>query len=98
MAKILLLIGDSNVGRWHLRLGEPYMPVMDFAPAHNSEELANALQQIRPTYQMVVFASLTNIIVSTGSEATGGRIARLEAIETVIKNTLLMLRYFFKVL
>lgn len=93
MSRILLLIGDSNVRRWHLNLGEPYLPVFDFAPAHNSEELAAALEQVSPTYQMVVFAGLTNIIVSAGSEATGGRMDRLAAIGAAIKKTLISLRY-----
>lgn len=95
MSRILLLLGDSNVRRWHLNLGEPYLPVMDFVPSHNSEELSAALEQVRPSYQMVVFAGLTNIIVSAGSEATGGQIARLEAIQTAIRTTLTAIRCVF---
>lgn len=92
MSKILLLIGDSNVRRWHTRLGDSYLPVMDFVPAHNSEELEAALEHIRPTYQMVVFAGLTNIIVGSGSDVSGGRLERLEAIETALRTTLASLR------
>lgn len=77
------------MGRWSTHLGESYLSVMDYVPAHNSEELASALGQIRSSYQMVVFSGLTNIIVKAGSEVFGGRLDRLEAIEKSIKATLM---------
>lgn len=91
MSKILLLLGDSNVRRWYTSIGESYLPVVEYAPVHNSEELPAALAQIQPTYQMVVFAGLTNIIVGAGSSATD-RFSRLEAIETALKATLTAIR------
>lgn len=91
MSKILLLIGDSNVRRWITNIGDPYLPVFDYVPACNAEELPGALAQVRSSYQMVVFAGLTNIIVGAGSTATN-RFSRLEAMTTAVRATLTALR------
>lgn len=91
MSKTVLLIGDSNVRRWITKIGDPYLSVVDFVPCLNSEELPAAMSQIRPSYQVVVFAGLTNIIVGAGSGCSD-RFSRLEAIETAIKATFTTIR------
>lgn len=83
MSKQLLLMADSNVRRWLPRLGDPYHQVMDYTPVHNLDELPSSIAKINSSYKMVVFAGLTNIIVSAGS-ASRSRHERLEAISKAI--------------
>lgn len=83
MAKILLLVGDSNVKRWITHLGDPYQAIMDFAPAHNSEELPTALAKVTSSYQMVSIACLTNVIVGAGTTAASPS-ERMEKIQTAL--------------
>ena len=91
MSKILLLIGDSNVSRWIPHIGDAYLPMVEYVSARNTEELPAALRQINPSYKMVVFAGLSNIIVGCGSDLSG-RFQHLEAVVTVIKKTFATLR------
>lgn len=95
MSKIFLLLGDSNVRRWIPNLGGHYRSIMEFVPAHNTLELSNALTKINSSYQTVIFAGLTNILVGAASEATTNS-DRLEAISQSLNATLTSLRYLFK--
>lgn len=91
MSRLLLLLGDSNVGRWVPHLGTPYLPIFNYLPVHNSTELGSALSQVQSSYQMVVFAGLTNILVSATAGAPNDRFIRLEKLETAIRETLITL-------
>jgi hypothetical protein len=86
--KELLLIGDSNVERNILHTGRLYCQLAESLPARNISELSSAVGQIQPSkHKAVVFAMLTNIIVSSGnSVATLDPSARLIAVETCLKN------------
>lgn len=87
MSKLLLLLGDSNVCRWVPHLGAPYLPIFDYHPVHNMQELGSALKQVKSSYQMVVFAGLTNILIASASNTPNNRFVRLEKLETAIKET-----------
>lgn len=91
MSKILLLIGDSNVKRWITHLGDPYQAAMDFAPAHNAEELPTALAKVNASYQMVSIACLTNIIVGAGADVISSS-ERMEKIQTAVSAVLQIIK------
>lgn len=91
MSKILLLIGDSNVRRWIPRLCATYQQLVSFAPAHNRDELPSALAQVNNSYQMVVFAGLSNILSTAGAEAQNN-VDRLEKLEVAISDVIGLLR------
>jgi hypothetical protein len=86
--KELLLIGDSNVERNILHTGRLYCQLADSIPARNITELSNTVNQIQHSkHKVVVFAMLTNLIVSAGnSVATLDPSARLMAVEACLKN------------
>lgn len=88
MSKILLLLGDSNVSRWIPHLGAPYLPILDYHPIMKADDLGSALAQVKPSYQMVVFAGLTNILVSSVAGAPNDRFTRLGRLEAAIRETL----------
>ena len=83
MSKILLLAGDSNVKRWIPHLCETYQKFVSFAPAHNLEELPSAMSHVTNSYQMVVYAGLSNIIVNAGDGASN-LVDRMERISAAI--------------
>jgi hypothetical protein len=64
----VLIVGDSNVRRHLFRTGRSYAQAADCAQARNLDEFAEACQKISPdNYKLVVFAMLTNIVVTAGS-------------------------------
>jgi hypothetical protein len=66
--KELLIIGDSNIERNILHTGRLYCELAESVPARNLEELSRAVDQIQPNrHKVVVFAMLTNLVISTGN-------------------------------
>jgi hypothetical protein len=86
--KELLIIGDSNVERNILHTGRLYCQLAESLPTRNFTELSTAVNHIQPTkHKVVVFAMLTNLIISAGnSVATLDNSARLIAVEASLKN------------
>jgi hypothetical protein len=86
--KELLIIGDSNVERNILHTGRLYCQLAESVPARSITELNNAVNQIRPDkHKVVVFAMLTNLVVSAGSSvATLDPSAHLIAVEACLKS------------
>jgi len=66
-AREFLLIGDSNVRRFYNKLGLQAHNV-SFVQARSMEEVTSAMGSVNPTYTFIVFACLTNLIVSAGDE------------------------------
>jgi hypothetical protein len=66
--KELLIIGDSNVERNILHTGRLYCQLAESVPAQNLNELGQAVVHIQPNkHKAVVFAMLTNIVISAGN-------------------------------
>jgi len=87
-SKPILIVGDSNVERNLLRSGRLYSQQCDSVLARNLNELAVALTGLQPnTYQMVIFAMLSNIVISAGNSAQSPDLqARLDAIDSCLKS------------
>jgi hypothetical protein len=85
--KSLLLIGDSNVERNILHTGRLYCDEAESVPARNQNELHAALRLIQPNkHKLVVFAMLTNLVISAGNLAPSTDLrSRLTAIESYLK-------------
>ncbi len=86
--KELLIIGDSNIERNILHTGRLYCEMAESVPARNLEELSRAVEQIQPNkHKVVVFAMLTNLVISAGSAIPTLDISpRLVAIEACLKS------------
>ncbi len=85
--KELLIIGNSNIERNILHTGRLYCQLAESVPARNLQELSNAVSQIQPNkHKVVVFAMLTNLIVSAGNSiSTIDPSPRLIAVESCLK-------------
>jgi hypothetical protein len=85
--KSLLIIGDSNVERNILHTGRLYCEEAESVPARNQNEFNSALKRIQPNkHKLVVFAMLTNFVVSAGNSAPSADLpTRLTAIESYLK-------------
>jgi len=86
--KELLIIGDSNVERNILHTGRLYCQLAESVPARNLLELSRAVGQIQPNkHKVVIFAMLTNLIVSTGNAVSAMDLSpRIIAIEACLKS------------
>ena len=69
MSREFLIIGDSNVRRFHLKLGTQLKDV-EFVQARTIEEVTGSLQAINTAYKFVVFAFITNLIVTASEEGS----------------------------
>ena len=67
MSREVLIIGDSNVRRFYNKLGRQ-VKLLEFVQARDIDEIASALQSINPSYKVVVFAFITNLITNSGEE------------------------------
>ena len=90
MSRELLLIGDSNVRRFYSKLGSQ-VQLLEFAQARSLEELNTAIQTVKASYKIVVFAFITNLIVNCGEE-NPNPIDRAEALEDLFHTTISMIR------
>jgi hypothetical protein len=62
-----LIIGDSNIRRNLSRAGKLYAQTTDCGLARNLAEFTAVCQQLEPgKYKAVIFAMMTNILVSAG--------------------------------
>jgi len=86
MGKDFLIIGDSNVQRFYTRMGLTAQS-LDFIRACNVEEVKKSFDSIRNTYKFIVFAFLTNLIVTAGEDGAGPT-ERLSAIESLFNEIL----------
>ena len=84
-----LIIGDSNVRHFYLKLGLQAQN-LDFVQARNLSETDVALGSIKTAYKFVVFAFLTNLIVAAGEEGSNP-VDRLSAIEDLFNSITQML-------
>jgi hypothetical protein len=86
-SKELLLIGDSNVERNLLHTGRLYCLQSESIPARNLSEFHQVLAHLQPNkYKIVVFAMLTNIVISAGNSVSANQpAARLLTIEACLK-------------
>jgi len=92
MAKDFLLIGDSNVTRNYTRLGYQAQNVT-VVSAKNQSEVEQAVKEaIKASYKIIVFACLTNIIISSG-ESGSNDADRLTSISDVLNTFIMLLRY-----
>lgn len=91
MSKIYLLLGDSNIKKCIPRLGGYYFTSSTYVPVHNIHELHPALDKVTDSYQTVIFAGVTNILIAAGSDSIND-VDRLEAINTSINEVLTLLR------
>lgn len=86
MTKDLLIIGDSNVTRNYTRLGYQAQSV-SVVQARNRAEVLEGLNSIKNTFKIVVFACLTNLIISSGEEGSSAP-ERLTAIAECLNGLL----------
>jgi len=85
MAKDFLIIGDSNVTRNYTRLGYQVQSLA-VVPARNLSEVTQALKEsIKSTYKIIVFACLTNLIISC-ADAGSSTAERLSAISDLFNS------------
>ena len=89
MSREVLLIGDSNVRRFYSKLGNQ-VKNLDFVQARSTEELAIALQSVQVTYKFVIFAFITNLIITAGEEGCQPQ-TRLNAITELFSTTIPLL-------
>ena len=85
--KEVLLLGDSNVRNSYNRLGLQVQRLNEFIQIRSLDELTTGLPRINSSYQVIVFAFLTNLIIATGDGAHSGP-ERLSLIEDTF-NTLI---------
>jgi hypothetical protein len=85
--KELLIFGDSNVERNLSGTGRLYCSQTDSVPARNLTEFHQALSQLPPNkYRIVIFAMMTNIVISAGnSVSANNNYDRIKTIETCVK-------------
>lgn len=92
MVKDFLIIGDSNVTRHYTRLGYQVQNV-SVVSARNDQEVNQALRDaINSSYKIVVFAFLTNLIISSG-ESGSTNPDRLSAITDLFNNIIPLIWY-----
>jgi hypothetical protein len=86
--KELLILGDSNIERNLLHTGRLYCELAESVPARNLAELGAAISHIDPSkHKVVIFAMLTNIVVSAGNAvSTLDLSVRLTAVEACLKS------------
>ena len=85
-----LIIGDSNVRRFYHKLGLQSHN-LTFVQARSFEEVGAAMSAIGPTYKFVVFAFITNLIVTAGEECAD-HVDRSNAIEELFTSLLQVVR------
>ena len=85
-----LIVGDSNVRRFHSRLGLQSHN-LDFVQARSMEEAITAVNSVLPTYKFVIFAFITNLIVSAGDECANP-VDRLASVDELFNTLLQLLR------
>ena len=83
-----MIIGDSNVERNILHTGRLYCEEAESVPARNLHEFHSALHLIQPNkHKLVVFAMMTNLVISAGSTISSANLpSRLAAINTFLKD------------
>ncbi len=88
--KEILIVGDSNIERNLLHTGRLYCEHAESVAARNIVEFNNALSQIQADkYKVVVFAMMTNLVVSAGDSVPSLSLApRLTAVETCLKSVI----------
>jgi hypothetical protein len=86
-AKELLIFGDSNVERNLSGTGRLYCSQVESVPARNLTEFHQALSQLQPNkYRIVVFAMMTNIVISAGNSVSANdTYSRIKTIEACVK-------------
>jgi len=77
-----LIVGDSNVRRFYNKIGLQSNRI-EFAEARNGDELEASLRVVSSAFKYVVFACLTNLIISAG-ETGGNQSERLQAVEEML--------------
>jgi len=87
MAKLLLLVGDSNVRRYFDRLSSAYCNEVDFVQARNLTEWSEAAPTCKKGYQMVTFSFLTNLIIESGGSGANDS-DRLDAIGPALRTVI----------
>ena len=90
MSKEFLVLGDSNVRRYYIKLGTQ-VKNLEFVQARNLEEAETSLQSINVGYKFIVFAFITNLIVTAGEEASSAQ-GRLNAIQDVFDSLLTLIK------
>ena len=90
MSREVLILGDSNVRRFYNKLGRQ-VKTLDFVQARDLDEVTTGLQSVNSSYRIVVFAFVTNLIISAG-EAGQHPSDRLNAITELFNSLLVLLR------
>ena len=85
-----LIIGDSNVRRFYSKLGLQSHN-LNFVQARSFEEATTALTAVQPSYKFIIFAFITNLIVTAGDDCSSP-IDRLSSIEDLFNNLLRLLQ------
>ena len=89
-ARDYLIIGDSNVRRFYNKLGRQ-VKTLEFVQARDYEEAVTALQSVNPSFKLVVFAFITNLIINAGEDGQDPS-DRLSAISEMFNGLLQMLK------
>ena len=84
-----LIIGDSNVRRFYNKLGLQSNSI-SFAQARSYEEAVSSLVSVNVSYKFVIFAFITNLIVTAGDDCQSS-IDRSTAIEELFGSLLQLL-------
>jgi hypothetical protein len=97
ITKEILIVGDSNVQRHLVHSGKYYFQQSDCKVARNLEEFATAITSISAEkYKMVIFAMLTNIVVTAGNTSPGPLASRLISIEACLKSLIETIRSVYQ--
>jgi len=84
-----LLLGDSNVRRFLSSMGRQ-AEAIQFVQVRSLEELGSGLSSIRPTFTIILFGFITNLI-STAAEGLVDATQRMNAIEDMLNTVIPML-------
>lgn len=87
----ILLLGDSNIGRYLGRLGLQTTNQVTYVQTRSMEEVERGLEQVKGTYKIIIFAFITNLIIAAG-EAAANAVDRIPPIEEMLVTLVQKLR------
>ena len=93
--KDILIFGDSNISRYLHRSGHQYSESAEVVTSRNLEEFIASADRLKvedSDFKTVVFAMMTNIVISAGSTANC-LTSRIRAIEDCLEPLVRSFRY-----
>lgn len=90
----ILLLGDSNVGRYLGRLGLQVTNQVQYFQSRSMEEVKKGLDQVNSSFRFVIFAFVTNLLVAAGESASNS-VDRSPALEEMLIELVQKLRFVY---